>query len=155
MESFYEKGLAFSCIPGCRYCCSVEPGFVFLSLQDLYRITEATQTTLKECIERYCIYVPMGDVTHISLKETPENDCIFLAEKGCGIYEHRPVQCSTYPFWAHILESEKHWEEEKAWCPGIGNGELHVKEEIEEILNQRIKNQPVSKKEIDKILSQS
>ncbi len=152
MDCFYEKGLSFSCIPGCRYCCSVEPGFVFLSLQDLIRIAAATETGIEECIDRYCIYVPMGDVTHISLKETPENDCIFLTEKGCGVYENRPVQCSTYPFWAHIVDSEKNWEEEKAWCPGIGKGELHSAEEINDNLQQRVINQPVTKKEIEKIL---
>ena len=31
---FYEKGLAFEC-QGCGYCCSSEPGYVFLSEKDI------------------------------------------------------------------------------------------------------------------------
>lgn len=153
MDCWYEHGLTFSCIPGCRYCCSVEPGFVFLSLNDLKRIALGTGKTLKETLEQYCIAVPMGDVTHFSLKETQHNDCIFLTPEGCGIYEHRPVQCSTYPFWAHILESPAYWEEEKAWCPGIGQGEVHTEEEIQEALAIRTQNPPVTREEIERILS--
>ncbi len=152
VDCFYEKGLTFSCLPGCRYCCSVEPGFVFLSLDDISRLTEKTDTSLSDFIERYCVIVPMGDVKHISLKETPQNDCIFLTEKGCGVYDARPVQCSTYPFWSHVLESRKTWDEEKQWCPGINQGELNTKEYIEEQLILRVRNQPVTLEEIQKIM---
>jgi hypothetical protein len=30
----------------------------------------------------------------------------------CRIYQARPIQCSTYPFWPNILESEAAWDEE-------------------------------------------
>ena len=40
--------------------------------------------------------------------------CIFLDRQTnrCGIYSVRPIQCSTYPFWSNILESEQHWNDE-------------------------------------------
>eukprot|EP00536_Pseudo-nitzschia_multiseries_P007499 jgi/Psemu1/18089/gm1.18089_g len=40
--------------------------------------------------------------------------CVFLDRETnrCGIYEVRPVQCSTYPFWSNMLESERHWNDE-------------------------------------------
>ncbi len=131
----------------------MEPGYVFLSLYDLRRISQGTGLSLAECLDQYCIPVPMGDVTHFSLKETPQNDCIFLTPNGCGIYDHRPIQCSTYPFWAHILEGPADWEEEKAWCPGIGQGILHTKEEIQEALALRTKHPPVTREEINRILN--
>jgi hypothetical protein len=36
------------------------------------------------------------------------------------------------------LESKKTWEEEKMWCPGIGKGEIHTREEIDEEINKRV-----------------
>ena len=40
--------------------------------------------------------------------------CIFLDNETneCEIYSVRPIQCSTYPFWSNILESEKNWNDE-------------------------------------------
>jgi len=39
--------------------------------------------------------------------------CIFLQEDNtCRIYEARPIQCSTYPFWPNILASRKAWNDE-------------------------------------------
>eukprot|EP00571_Detonula_confervacea_P017134 CAMPEP_0172312994 /NCGR_PEP_ID=MMETSP1058-20130122/19059_1 /TAXON_ID=83371 /ORGANISM="Detonula confervacea, Strain CCMP 353" /LENGTH=180 /DNA_ID=CAMNT_0013026569 /DNA_START=203 /DNA_END=745 /DNA_ORIENTATION=- len=42
-----------------------------------------------------------------------EGACVFLDPVGkCGIYDVRPVQCSTYPFWPSLLESQEDWEDE-------------------------------------------
>lgn len=40
--------------------------------------------------------------------------CVFLDNETnfCKIYPVRPIQCSTYPFWPEIMESEKHWNSE-------------------------------------------
>ncbi|MDC7246292.1 MAG: YkgJ family cysteine cluster protein [Sphaerochaetaceae bacterium] len=149
MECFYEDGLAFTCLPGCRYCCAVEPGFVFLSMNDLQRLCSFTQKPVKDFVAEFCIKVPMGSHHYLSLKERDNHDCIFLGEKGCTVYESRPVQCSTYPFWAHVLSSGKSWEEEKKWCPGIGKGVLHSKEKIDEQLSLRKENQPLIFEELD------
>jgi Fe-S-cluster containining protein len=73
-----------------------------------------------------------------------EGACTFLDSSGkCGIYDVRPVQCSTYPFWPSLLEDRKIWREESVlpddlaidegsndrhWspefggCEGIGSG---------------------------------
>ncbi len=140
MDCFYMDGLTFSCQPECRYCCAVEPGYVFLSQYDLDKLTSFTKTTLQEFFSLYCVRVPMGDYSYISLKERPNHDCIFLGERGCSVYTHRPVQCSTYPFWSTIVESKQNWEDEKKWCPGIGKGETHTKREIEREISNRVNN---------------
>ncbi len=56
-----------------------------------------------------------------SLLENEANyDCIFLKDqKLCTIYEQRPKQCSTYPFWPSITKSKESWEEEAKRCEGI------------------------------------
>ena len=47
------------------------------------------------------------------LKRTEEGACIFLDPSGkCGIYDARPIQCHTYPFWPSLLEDQDVWMEE-------------------------------------------
>jgi Fe-S-cluster containining protein len=40
--------------------------------------------------------------------------CIFLGADGkqCSIYEARPIQCRTYPFWPRLLSDPKEWSKE-------------------------------------------
>ena len=142
MSCFYEQGLKFSC-QGCRTCCGVDPGFVFLSENDIMKMADCLSLDREKFIDTYCRYVDMGNMKMISLKEKKNYDCIFLNEKGCAVYQYRPVQCATYPFWSHILESPHSWKEEGNFCPGINKGELHSKEEIENALATRLSNNPV------------
>ncbi len=138
MNCFYEEGLRFSCLDGCYYCCGVEPGFVFLSLDDLERLAAHLGLDVKGVIENYCHPVHMGTFAYISLNEVENHDCIFLERgKGCKVYAARPLQCVTYPFWASILESREAWEKEKQWCPGLDKGTFHTKEWIERELDKR------------------
>ena len=51
-------------------------------------------------------------------------------EKGqCSVYEARPVQCRTWPFWPENLESPEAWDLASFECEGmVRNGEGMVKE---------------------------
>jgi uncharacterized protein len=73
----------------------------------------------------------------LSLRETAAYDCVFWGEGGCAVYEDRPVQCSTYPFWDSILDSRVSWRDEGRSCPGIGAGEPKSREYIEGCLLSR------------------
>jgi hypothetical protein len=137
MDCFYEDGLHFTCKPGCRYCCGVEPGFVFISDADLDRLSSFLHLSPREFIHRYCRKVPMGSISYISLLERENHDCVFLEKYGCSVYKARPVQCATYPFWNTIVADRQSWEREADWCPGIGHGELHGREEIDHLLRLR------------------
>ena len=143
MRCFYEKGLRFSCVEGCNYCCSCEPGYVFLSQEDLTRLCEYLQLTEEQCIATYCRTVRMGSFSMISLLEKENFDCIFLTPRGCSVYEARPLQCRTYPFWQHVMEDQESWDAESKSCPGIGRGRLYTKEEIEDLLRKRIGQEPI------------
>ena len=47
------------------------------------------------------------------LKRKDDGACIFLNPIGqCSIYDVRPIQCRTYPFWPSILKNKQTWEEE-------------------------------------------
>ncbi len=143
MESaFFRDGLRFHCIR-CSKCCRHEPGFVFLSLGDIKRLASALELDDNEFIRRYCRRVQLGGFSQLSLKEKENYDCIFWESEGCLVYEHRPLQCEAYPFWAKNLESPTAWEAEKRQCPGIGSGKLHTRKEIEAWLDARLKEPPV------------
>ena len=139
---FYEKGLRFEC-QGCNYCCSSEPGYVFLSEEDVKRLSDGLNLDRKAFIDTYCRIVDMGAFKMVSLLEKDNYDCIFLSKEGCKVYPYRPKQCQTYPFWAHVIEDEKSWEVEGHSCPGIGKGKLYTKKEIEAKLDDRIGNEPI------------
>lgn len=40
--------------------------------------------------------------------------CVFLGDDlKCSIYDARPLQCRTYPYWPRIMHSRETWEAEK------------------------------------------
>lgn len=133
MSCFYKKGLTFEC-QGCNYCCSCEPGFVFLSQEDLDKLSAHFSLSQEEFINTYCRKVDIGIGYRISLLEKDNYDCIFLTEKGCACYESRPLQCKTYPFWPSITKSKETWDEESKGCPGFNKGKKVKKSEIEKNL---------------------
>jgi hypothetical protein len=68
-----------------------------------------------------------------SLIEFDNGDCVFLDTKtrGCKVYQARPLQCRTWPFWDSNLKTEADWKYTCGVCPGSGQGTLHQLEEIE------------------------
>ena len=48
----------------------------------------------------------------VKLTNNSEQHCVFLKDKLCQIYEARPSQCSTYPFWPTIMKSPMSWNRE-------------------------------------------
>lgn len=127
---FYDNGLHFEC-QKCLYCCSTEPGYVFLRESDLLRLSSSFNISQDEFILKYTRFVDYGEYYLVSLKERENYDCIFLSKNGCLVYQNRPVQCSTYPFWKEVLESKSSWNREGEYCPGIGKGGILSKEEID------------------------
>jgi Fe-S-cluster containining protein len=57
-----------------------------------------------------------------------------MYDNGCKIYDVRPSQCRTFPFWKSNLESMAEWEKLKRTCPGIDKGKLYSLEDIEDNL---------------------
>ena len=66
----------------------------------------------------------------------PTGECVFFKDKGCTIYKVRPYQCSSYPFWPHLLESRKDWDKQSEKCPGMDRGETH---EFKDIIKTMLK----------------
>jgi len=135
VPTFYDQGLKFECTQ-CHACCRHDPGYVFLSRQDLDSLALGVGMDSKAFIAKYCRWVDLGQGFVLSLKEKKNFDCVFW-DKGCTVYASRPVQCRTYPFWEGPVSSAEKWKWEGRFCPGINRGKLHDKSEIEKALDAR------------------
>jgi|SaaInlStandDraft_1057018.scaffolds.fasta_scaffold05290_7 uncharacterized protein len=128
---FYEKGLEFSCRKDCSKCCGGSPGYVFLDEDEILRLQNCLGVDQEFFLDNYTKAV--GD--RISLRDVEEDNwnCILLKDGKCSVYENRPLQCRTFPFWPQNIITKAEWEETKTECPGIGEGRHYTKEEIEAI----------------------
>jgi Fe-S-cluster containining protein len=87
----------------------------------------------EEFRHRYTHRLRNGDV---SLVEKENYDCIFFDRKrGCTVYDDRPKQCRTWPFWSSVVFSNETWDDEAAECPGMDSGPLRNGGEILRIAN--------------------
>jgi len=143
-DPWYANGLSFTCTC-CGNCCTGGPGFVWLDDHEVDLLAKHLGLSKKQTLEQYCRKIGQ----RISLKEsrTKEGnyDCIFLKElpakkeKGkinlprrvCGIYEVRPLQCRTWPFWDGNLASQDNWNNSAKRCPGMNTGKHYPQEKIE------------------------
>ena len=135
-DPFYSKGLNFSC-RRCSKCCRHDPGYVFLSDKDISLLIRGLGLPREEVLRAYCREVEINGRRRVSLMEKSNYDCIFWKSAGCEVYEYRPFQCRSYPFWSSNLSSALQWEALKSACPGVGQGELHRRKEIEGWLERR------------------
>ncbi len=87
--------------------------------------------------ERYTHETPAG--RSLNEVETEHgHDCVFLdrdsdearALRGgdggglCTIYEDRPLQCRTFPWWPGVVSSERGWKRLGRECEGVGRGPM-------------------------------
>ena len=143
MEStIYEGGLRFECTR-CNRCCRHETGYVFMSERDIERLCRGLSLGREAFVGRYCRNVQLGPTSWLSLLETDDFDCIFWKDGGCSVYEHRPLQCRSYPFWQANLESDETWQDTATQCEGVGRGRVHSKKEIDAWLLARRAETPV------------
>ncbi len=128
------RGLRFSCTM-CGNCCTGPEGFVLFTDAEAAAIAGRLGITVEDFIRDYTKDSRAGR----SLRETPSPfglDCVFLDRRSvpgkalCSIYEDRPGQCRTWPFWKSNLGSREHWNRAKRICPGMDHGALIPPERI-------------------------
>lgn len=124
---WYRDGLRFSCTQ-CGNCCTGAPGYVWVDAEEIARLAESIGLSAEEFGLRYVRQVGR----RYSLVERPNGECVFWDKAvGCTVYEARPTQCRTWPFWEENIESKADWELVGRGCPGVGRGRWHSVEEIE------------------------
>jgi Fe-S-cluster containining protein len=131
LEPWFSDGLRFKCT-GCGQCCTGSPGYVFLSSKDLESLSTHLGLTQEQFTQKYTRFV---DGQYALIDRPQSYDCIFLQNKQCTVYEARPVQCRTFPWWVHHLRNPSDWEEVATRCEGINHKQaplipsLHIQEQ--------------------------
>ncbi len=106
-------------------------GFVYLTLEDRRRLARALGVPTRQFTRQHC--VKTDGLFHL-LDDGP--DCRFLNGRRCAVYDARPTQCRTWPFWPENMGA-KAWSSVAAYCPGVGKGAVIPRERIEAILREQ------------------
>lgn len=124
---WYRDGLAFTCTR-CGNCCTGAPGYVWVNDDELSELAALVGLDVQTFSRKYVRQVG----ARRSLIEKRNGDCVFWDKvQGCTVYEARPVQCRTWPFWRQNLETPDDWNETCRVCPGSGHGTLVPLEAIQ------------------------
>ena len=85
------------------------PGFVWVNKAEIAALAAAVRLEPEEFQRRYVRKVGIRQ----SLIELPGGDCVFFhRESGsCQVYQQRPRQCRTWPFWDSNLATPAAWRE--------------------------------------------
>jgi Fe-S-cluster containining protein len=136
---WWRAGVQFQC-QGSGQCCTShgEFGYVFMTLEDRKRMAKVLKMRTGEFTKKYC--EKTGGIHHL-IEEKGKPDCMFLRGKRCGVYEGRPTQCRTWPFWPEVMEAKAWKKDVVEFCPGVGKGKVWSGDEIEKILNEQIKSE--------------
>lgn len=128
-QPWYKNGLKFTCTQ-CGDCCTGAPGFVWVNKEEVQALTDLLNNDSVEDFEKN--YVRKIGIRK-SLREFPNGDCVFFdnERRCCSVYEARPRQCRTWPFWDSNLSSPEAWKSTCEHCPGSGKGKLYSLEKIE------------------------
>lgn len=129
-KPWYQAGLRFQCTQ-CGNCCTGAPGFVWVNREEIAALARAVGIDDLEEFER--LYVRRVGLRH-SLVEFSNGDCVFFdSEKRlCTVYDARPRQCRTWPFWKSNVQTPEAWKQTCQQCPGSGKGKLYSLTQIEQ-----------------------
>ncbi|WP_242678151.1 MULTISPECIES: YkgJ family cysteine cluster protein [unclassified Neochlamydia] len=115
---WYKEGLRFQCTE-CGKCCTGSPGYVWITELEMQAVAKLLKISLELFKKKYT----RQRENRYSLIEKKnlnnEYDCIFLKDKKCSIYQERPRQCRTFPWWKENLASEESWKAAAQYCEGI------------------------------------
>lgn len=99
-------------------CCRGESGYIWVKEDEIEAMSKVLGMSLEDFAIMYIRKV--GHRYSLNEKKLGENDhaCIFFDEEKeqCSIYEVRPMQCRTFPFWEQFKKNEQEVRDE---CPGI------------------------------------
>jgi Fe-S-cluster containining protein len=111
-DNFEAKKAGFECVK-CGNCCSV-PGEVFLTLEEGENIAKFLNVDFEDFRKK-----SMKKVwRHYIFNMTYKGGCVFWKDRRCSIYEARPEQCRTFPYWDELQASHENWKEIEGYCEG-------------------------------------
>jgi len=121
-ELIKKEGFSFAFNPKacdeCKgRCCVGESGYIWVTPIEITALSKGLNIQRDEFINKYLLKIGY----RYSIKEIIYNNgfrCIFFDTKNlqCSVYENRPTQCRTFPFWDYFKDNVREVEKE---CPGI------------------------------------
>lgn len=117
---WYKDGLRFKCTE-CGKCCTGTPGYVFVTMEEMNRMAEALNISIETFKRKYIRQKDNRYALVEKKTKTGDYDCVFLKNKKCEVYQARPTQCRTFPWWQENLEGEESWKLAAKDCEGINN----------------------------------
>jgi Fe-S-cluster containining protein len=98
-------------------CCTGESGYIYVTKNEIEQIAKLLNLEVREFVKTY-LFKKMYKYSIKERKVGESYECIFYdsSANGCSIYEARPKQCRTFPFWDYY---KMRVDELKIECPGI------------------------------------
>ncbi len=113
--------------------------FIFLTKNDRMKLSAFLKKPINSFAQKshfaFTRFMGKGWQWHLKLKA---DTCQFLKEGKCSVYEARPTQCKTWPFWSELMDI-KNWLKAGEECPGIGMGPELSEDEVTEKLLEQVK----------------
>lgn len=131
---WYADGLRFDCTQ-CGNCCTGSPGYVMVSDEECAALATRLGLDLPTFLATHTREI-RGMRSLVEHETEHGFDCVFLDRTSipgkavCGVYEDRPQQCRTWPFWPENLGHPRDWQRASRSCPGIDKGTLVPVESI-------------------------
>jgi Fe-S-cluster containining protein len=123
-------GLRFECT-GCGDCCRVrgEYAHVYLNTEELRALADLLGISVRRFKRRYT-FVDEDGWRQLAFEG---KRCIFLEDETdrCTVYQARPTQCRTFPFWRELVDDGTWTRQARSICEGVGCGRLHSILEVE------------------------
>ena len=134
MTDWFEGGLQFGCTMSGN-CCTGPEGYVLVNDDEIKALAGRLGMSEGDFVERYTRTTHLGrSLTEVRTEHGL--DCVCLdrttvpGKAVCGVYEDRPTQCRTWPFWESNLRTQKAWRVAGRTCPGLGRGRLYPPDQI-------------------------
>ncbi len=125
--------LRFECT-GCGDCCKVRDDYahVYLNPGELRSLAALLGMSVA-AFKRNHTYKDALGWTQLRFEA---DHCPFLdpGSGKCEVYEARPTQCRTYPFWRSLITDGRWHEEARRYCEGVGRGRAYTPEEAESLM---------------------
>ena len=128
------KGLRFSCTM-CGNCCTGPTGYVLVNDDECSDMARKLGMTMEAFLAEHTHMMPLG--RSLNERKTKHGyDCVFLDRQKlpgkavCGLYEARPRQCKTWPWWSSVIATRDDYDQAQKKCPGLGKGTLVPVSEI-------------------------
>ena len=120
LTPWFGAGLKFGCT-ACGKCCRSTRTNVWVNSSEISALAAALKMEPFSFAQQYCEDRENENGEILTSLKNKDGGCILLDKDGrkCSVYEVRPVQCRTYPFWPSAVVGKAEWSNEATRCEGI------------------------------------